>query len=244
MRVRIPSEALPASGSDAHMAVVDGHSGWEYDLWEVRTAPLPPFGGVVRIGHGGRTRWGTFGADGLGSNATAAHFGLSAGVIRAEEWEGATRLGGSINHALFAGVSCTNGRSVYPAAPNTHGTVCRRERRRKIAPPLGARYYLEMTDKEIEHLPIPEWKRPILKGLARYGMIVGDTFGGNRHAFGLVAESDTQYTAFGHPARFAELGAAWGVPRYNAAYWFDIASGVRWRENLRVVRPCVSRGAC
>ena len=244
MRVRVPSEALPASGSDAHMAVVDVQSRWEYDFWEVRTVPLPPFGGTITIGHGGRTRWGTRRATGLRSNATAAHFGLSAGVIRAEEWAGATAAKGSIDHALFIGVGCTNGRSVYPAVRGTSGTVCRSRYRRRFAPPLGTRYELDMTWAEIDALKVPAWKRPILKAMARYGMIVGDTFGSNRHAFGLVAESDTQYAAFGHPGRFAELGRAWGAPVYDGAYWFDIASGVKWREKLRVVRPCVSRETC
>jgi len=81
MKIRIPSKALPAGGSDAHMAVIDAASHWEYDLWEVRTAPLPPLGGTVWVGHGGRTRWGTADSTGRHSNATAAHLGVSAGVL-------------------------------------------------------------------------------------------------------------------------------------------------------------------
>jgi len=224
------------------MAVIDAASGWEYDFWQVRTAPLPQFGGTIQVGHGGRTPWGTPHADGLGSHATAAHIALSAGVVRAEEWEAAALRDGAIQHALFAGVSCTNGGSVFPAAANTRGTVC--ERGRKQAPPLGARYQLEMSNSQIDALGFPAWKSAILKTLARYGMIVGDTFGGNRHAFGLVAESDTQYTALGQSGRFAELGRAWGAPTYEGAYVFDIASGVGWLKHLRVVRPCVSSGKC
>ena len=241
-QVHIPSNALPAGGSDAHMAVIDAAAHWEYDFWEVRTVPLSPLGGLIYVGHGGRTPWGTRDADGLGSNATAAHFGLSAGVIRAEEWEGAALRNGPIRHAIFAGVSCTNGDSVYPAAPDTRGTVC--DQGRESAPSLGTRYQLKMSDAQIDALKVPTWKSAILKTLARYGMIVGDTFGGNQHAFGLVAESDTQYTALGQSGRFAELGRAWGAPTYEGAYVFDIASGVGWREHLRVVRPCVSRGTC
>ena len=242
MKVRIPAEALPASGSDAHMAVIDARSRWEYDFWEVRTVPLPPFGGRIMIGHGGRTRWGTAESDGLGSNATAAHFALDAGVIRAEEWAGATSADGAIEHALVMSVRCTAGRSVYPAARGATGTIC--DENRKRAPALGARYYLKMTDERIDALPVPPWRRPILKAMARYGMIVGDTFGGERHAFGLGAESDTQYTVFGYRGPYGQFGQAWGVPTYAGAYVFDIGSGVDWRKHLRVVRPCVSRGAC
>lgn len=242
MRLRIPSSALPAGGTDAHMAVVDAAAKLEYDFWDVRTAPLSPLGGAIFIGHGGRTHWGTPNSHGLGSNATAAHFGLSAGVVRAEEWEGAAARNEPIKHALFAGVSCTNGDSVYPAAPNTRGTVC--TQRRAEAPPLGTRYQLDMSFDRIDSLQLPAWKSAIFKTLSRYGMIVGDTFGGDRHAFGLVAESDTQYTALGHSGRFAALGRAWGASTYERAYVFDLASGVGWSKHLRVVRPCVSSGAC
>lgn len=75
-------------------------------------------------------------------------------------------------------------------------------------------------------------------------MIVGDTFGGERHAFGLGVESDTQYSAFGYPGRYGQFGQARGVPTYAGAYVFDIGAAVNWRKRLRVVRPCVSRGNC
>ena len=242
MRVRIPSSALPAGGSDSHMAVVDAASGWEYGFWDVRTAPLLPIGGTIEVGHGGRTRWGVRSADGLGSNATAAFFGLSGGVIRAEEWEGAALRNGPIKHALFAIVSCTNGHSVYPAESGTSGTVC--EHGREAAPPLGTRYQLDMSFDRIDALGAPAWKSVILKTLARYGMIVGDTGGGHSNAFGLLTESDTQYTALGYSGRFAALGQAWGVPEHGGAYRFDFASDVGWRKRLRVVRPCESKGDC
>jgi hypothetical protein len=244
MRVRIPRQARPARGSDAHLAVVDAGSDWEYDFWEVQTVPLPASGGTVRVGHGGRTRWGTSDSDGLGSNATAAHFALGAGVLRAEEWSAATSGGGAINHALFVAVRCTSGDSVYPAAPHATGTVCDSKRQRASAPPLGARYYLDMTAAEIDALQVPAWKKPILKAMSRYGMIVGDTIGGKKHSFGIWAESDIQYTSLGHAGRYAELGRQWGAPTYDGAYIFDMASGVAWRQHLRVVAPCVSHGTC
>lgn len=225
------------------MAVVDQRRGWEYDFWEVHTVPLPQGGGELRISHGGRTRWGSAGADGLGTNATAAHFGLDAGAIRAEEWDAATTLAKPIRHALFMTVRCTAGYSVYPAAPGTTASVCRGRRRRAKAPPLGARFRLALTGKQINALA-PAWKKPILKAIARYGMIVGDTLGGTGNSFGLLTESDIQYEALGYRGRFAELGKKWDVPKYKGAYVFDIGSGVRWRRHLRVVHPCVSRRSC
>jgi len=243
IRLKVPEQARPASGTDAHMAVIDPRKRAEYDFWEVETTPLPRGGGTIRVGHGGRTRWGTARSDGLGTNATAAHFGLAAGVLRAEEWAVAAMRGGAINHALFIAVRCTRGYSVYPGAPRATGTPCRNERERSNAPPLGARFYLDMTNAQINMLSVPAWKKPILKAMARYGMIVGDTIGGDK-SFGIWAESDVQYRALGYPGRFAKLGATWNVGTYKGAYVFDIASGVDWRGNLRVARPCVSRGSC
>jgi hypothetical protein len=236
MQVRIPSSARPASGSDAHMVVIDQEGGWEYDFWQVHTQPLPPGGGTIEISHGGRTRWGTPGATGLDSNATAAGFGLEAGVIRAEEWASATAADAPINHALFMSVRCTAGFSVYPAAADSAGQTCPVSERAD-APPLGAHFYLDMSEAEIDALPLPAWKKPILKAMASYGLYVGDTFGGTSNSFGLAAESDTQYLSLGLPGRYAELGKRWGVGTWNGAYVFDIASGVEWSRYLKVVEP-------
>jgi hypothetical protein len=245
VQVRIPPQALPADGGDGHMTVIDQDSGWEYDLWQVQTVPLPRDGGTVVVSHGGRTRWGTPDADGLGSNATAAHFGLQAGAIRAEEWEAAVARGGAIEHALFMSVKCSGGFSVYPAAPGTTAAPCSRfGDTNQHAPPLGGHFYLDLTEGQIDSLPVPQWKKPILKAMARYGMFVGDTFNYNDASFGLLAESDVQYRAFGHPGRYAQLGRKWGVGTYKGAYVFDVDSGVDWGRHLKLVHPCVARRAC
>jgi hypothetical protein len=243
MTVRIPSDARPASGSDAHMVVIDQEAGWEYDFWQVHTQPLPTAGGRIEISHGGRTRWGTADATGLGSNATAAHFGLAAGLVRADEWSGATAEAAPINHALTMSVRCTSGSSVYPAAAGSTGLVCPASSR-DGAPPIGAHFYLDLSDAEIDALAVPAWKKPILLAMAHYGLFVGDTFGGTSNSFGLAAESDTQYRALGMPPRYAALGKKWGVGTWNGAYVFDIASGVDWAQDLKVVDPCVAAGSC
>jgi hypothetical protein len=242
MKIHIPAAARPPSGSDGHMVVIDQENGWEYDFWQVHTQPLPAAGGEIDISHGGRTRWGTADATGLGGGATAADFGLEAGVIRAEEWGSATSEGAPINHALFMSVRCTSGAAVYPAAPGTTGLRCSGSE--AGAPPLGAHFYLDLSDAQIDALPVPAWKKPILMAMAHYGLFVGDTFGGSSNSFGLSAESDIQYRSLGLPGRYAELGKKWGVGTYNGAYVFDIASGVDWAQDLKVVDPCVAEGSC
>ena len=124
MQVGIPAQAQPAGGSDGHMAVIDQASGWEYDFWQV--ASKPAGGGTISDRLGGRTAIGTTDADGRDSNATAAHFGLAAGVIRPAEL-----AAGEIDHALFMVVKCTAApRSTRPAptraAPAPTGPTRRR----------------------------------------------------------------------------------------------------------------------
>ena len=97
---------MPAGGADGHMAVLQP-DGWEYDFWQVQSKPAA--GGTLVVSHGGRTRTN---GDGLGSDATAAEFGLAAGIVGGDEM-----TAGHIDHALFVNARCTSGHSVYPAAP-------------------------------------------------------------------------------------------------------------------------------
>jgi hypothetical protein len=222
MTVRIPDAARPADGGDAHLAVVDQASGWEYDFWEVEDKPAG--GGTLAVAWGGRTK---IDGDGLGSDATAAHFGLLAGVIRAQEMQD-----GRIDHALFMMVGCTLDQYVYPAAglaascsDQTH------------APAVGQHFWLDMTDDEIEALDVPNWKKTILRALSRYGAFVGDT-GGNE-AFTFQFESGSTYTSFGIDdpmVAFARQRTA-GVTERGGTFYFDLSSGVDWRNRLRVLGP-------
>ncbi len=178
-QVRIPDAARAAGGGDGHLAVIDQATGWEYDFWQVRSKPAG--GGTLTVSHGGKTR---IDGDGLGSNATAAWFGLAAGIIRGPEMQA-----GTIDHALFAAIKCTAGVSVYPAQPGTTANRCSDFGLSNTnAPPLGARLQLAMSDAEINALAIPEYRKIILRALARYGLIVGDTNGGNA-AWGIQVES-------------------------------------------------------
>jgi hypothetical protein len=246
MRFRIPARALPASGSDDHMTVIDQASGWEYDLWGVQTVPLPPQGGEVVVDYGGRTRIdGPGGGDAdSDSDANAAHTGNAGGIIRFEEL-----TAGRIDHALFLMVGCTAERSVFPA--RGLGGTC--ESDVADAPPVGQWLRLDMSDAEIEALGMPAWKTAILRAFARYGGMVGDT-GGNE-AFGLQLESPMTYRSFGFtdpwiPWALAQdvFGDAHVRSRTNddgeLAYALDVAAGVDWKAHLRAIDPCVIERTC
>jgi hypothetical protein len=241
-RIHIPAHARPAGGSDGHMTVVQPN-GWEYDFW--RTDAVPPFGGTLRFGWGGRLR---IDGSGLGGKATASGFGNLAGIVRAPEL-----AAGRIDHALFLVVRCTSedgafhfgarrprdrtqSAFVYPA---THGgSRCRSDER--DAPPMGARLQLAMSDEQIDALALPTWKAGILRALAHYGGYIGDTGG---PGFAVQLESSSTYTAFGAADPLLGIAAQSGdetdagVQEYAGRYSFDVASGVDWASRLRVVTP-------
>jgi hypothetical protein len=239
--IRIPASARPAGGSDGHMTVVDQSNHWEYDFWEVKTSPLPADGGTIVVGAGGRTRIGTSNANGLGSNANAAQWGLLAGVIRAQEMEA-----GQINHALTFVARCDNHSYVYPA--RGVGRPCSAVGESNAdAPPMGTRFQLNMSPGEIDALPVPAWKKTILRAMARYGLYLADTGGGF-----LSFESGSTYTSFGDQdemevfarAHMGEGGITTSAgPDGRTEYTLDLKSGVPW-DRLRVIDPCVTKRSC
>jgi hypothetical protein len=230
IRLRIPAAARPAGGGDGHMTIVDQAGGWEYDLWGVTSKPSG--GGALSAKWGGRTR---IAGDGRGSDATAARFGSLAGVIRGPEL-----AAGRIRHALFMTIDCDSGTYVYPATKS--GRPCASiGLSNRNAPPMGARFQLNMTSAHIDALPVPAWKKTILHAMARYGMYFGDTGGGS---WGLQFESGSTYTSFGAVDPVVAFARAHGVPTYDGRYVFSLKGGVDWRRRLRVIDPCTTRGRC
>jgi hypothetical protein len=234
--IRIPRGAQPAGGSDGHLGVIDRRRKWEYDFWQVRDRSKD--GGQLHVSYGGRTRIGTHGSKGLGSAATAAQFATSAGVIRPEELRA-----GRINHALFMVVLCTNGRSVYPAKGPSSGRTCSQlGMSNQHAPAMGQHFYLDMSKRKIAGLPVPQWKKTILRAMVQYGMFVGDT-GGN--GWGLQLWSGGSYPG---TDPWVALGKRFGLPAFGVGdstrYIFDISDTVDWGSKLRVARSCVSRRHC
>ncbi len=228
MHVRIPERAEAAAGSDGHLTVVDQDTGWEYDFWQVRRKPRG--GGRLVISWGGRTR---IDGDGLGSDANAAHYGSLAGIIRAEEMRR-----GRIDHALFMLVRCDSGRKVYPARglglPCDHSAG---------APSQGTRFQLDLSPAEINALGVPAWKKTILRAMAEYGLYVGDTTGGT--PWNIWFESGATYTSFGRRdpmVAFARGSDVWRSS--DGSVYYDWASGINWRRDLRVVAPCVAERSC
>jgi hypothetical protein len=209
--------------------VIDQARGWEYDLWQVRSKPKG--GGVLSASWGGRTRFGRA-SEGLGSDATAAHVALLAGIIRPPELEA-----GRIRHALVVKISCDNGGYVYPA--RGLGEVCDHP---AGAPPEGARFQLAMSKAEIDALGVPRWKRAILLAMARYGFFVEDTGGS---PWDVALESGASFKSFGRPDPWLIFARRTGFERdSDGTYRLDLAHGVPWAARLRMIDPCVTRRSC
>jgi hypothetical protein len=230
MQIRVPDAARPAGGSGTHMSGVDHACGWEYDLYKVRSKPRG--GGVLEFRWGGRTR---IDGDGRNAGATAANFGLGAGIIRAQEL-----AAGQINHALFMVIKCDSASFVYPATKT--GRSCSSiGQSNSDAPPMGSRLQLNMSAAQIDALAVPPWKKTVLKAMATYGMYFGDTGGG---AWGIQAESGSTYTSFGKEDAMVTFARNNGVPTYNGKYVFNIRDDVDWARHLRVIAPCTTQRTC
>jgi hypothetical protein len=234
LQIQIPSDAAPADGADGHMTVIEP-DGWEYDFWQVQSMS----NGVLTFTAGGRTM---ITGNGLGSNATAAGFGNLAGIIRAPEL-----AAGNIDHALFIVLKCTsdnnsfgygtvdspgdtsNGSYLYPA--DAGGSVCPAG---ESSVPLGTRFWLDMTDSQIQALNLPSYQTTILTALATYGGYVGDTGG---PGFAFEFESSMTYTQLGLPDPLRTLGQQLNLPTWDGQYVYNVANGVNWQQYLKVITP-------
>lgn len=233
-KILVPRLYLPANGTDGHAAFVLPN-GDLVDLWQAKAV----VNGVLSYAIGKRVR---IDGNGLSSAATAAHFALPAGIVRAAEL-----FAGHIPHALFAvvkqgsggmdfkhGVQLPAGQKASFVYPAEHGDQV-------IAggdqPPMGAYMRMNMADTEIAALTVPTWKKTLLRALAEHGMFMGDTGGGG---LGIKFESGESYTALGMPDPFVEFAKANKMPQGTGAwagtYVFDIGAGVDWTR-LQVVAP-------
>jgi hypothetical protein len=233
-KIPVPIQAQPADGGDHHMTIVTPN-GWEYDLWEARRS-----GSKIYFATGGRER---IDGTGVGHGATASEFAGLAGEIRPEEL-----AAGHIDHALFIVLGCTSdslrfgdgerqdaspgdsGSFVYPATQG--GARCGPQALE--APPMGTRFWLDMSHQQIQALRVPGWKKTILTALAVYGGFVGDTGG---PGFGFQFQSSATYTSFGYPDPLVALARSYHLRGYEGQYAFNLANGVNWRRYLRVIVP-------
>lgn len=171
--VPIPTGAMPAKGTDAHLTV-----------WQPSTDTLWEFWGTSRQADGWHARWGGVmrdvsrspghyrdrrASDGTiveqrGWGGTATSLPVAAGTVTIVE---ARR--GRIKHALALNVPNTCAKRFVPPAQRTDGTSMARD-----CMPAGARLRLDPSF-DVEATPMPRFTRTLARAAQRYGVIVRDT---------------------------------------------------------------------
>ncbi len=161
----IPAGAQVATGTDHHLAVVNGNQ--ELDMWEASyDAATDTWSAGVRVVND-LYGWGAYCPQGQHCNgANAAGFALLGGHVRPEEI-----AQGHIDHALAIITPAT--RAGYIACPATHtdGPV-----NDPAAIPEGARIQLDPTFN-VDAQSWPAWEKILAKALQTYGAYVVDTGG-------------------------------------------------------------------
>ncbi|TIC81201.1 hypothetical protein [Crenobacter intestini] len=231
-KIRIPDAAKPAGGLDHSLTVADQSNGMVYSFWNVTQKPAG--GGVLKAGSGGQraiTSQG-IGSPGYATGGTAAGYSLLAGIIRAQEL-----VGGQINHALYAIVNCSASTFVWPAIQGAY--ICPGD----PGIPNGTHFYLDYSLAEINALPVPDWKKTILRAMATYGMFVGDTGGPSGPRWAIQVESGQTYVSLGYPQPLITFAQLQGIPNAGNQYRFPLKDGVDWTR-LKVLDPCVAQGTC
>ena len=258
--IHLPAKARPASAGDGHLGVVQP-DGTEVDFWAV--SPNQPqyvsdWTNGATISAAGAAGCGNF-YTGPGSTIYATTVGgacLAAGVVRYNEI-----VSGTINHALFMTTSCFQANTyVYPATQNGDvnctGTNA----------PLGAHIWLDLSDAQVNALPLAAWEKTLLRAMHNYGGYLMDSGGSpTQYANGYTAfahiEDDGQYSAFGNASPWAAWAQSQGwnptaIPAASAGYisatrwispnspWNPLASVGGWAQHLHVVDPCYAQGAC
>jgi hypothetical protein len=161
----VPVGALPATGSDHHLAVINGAQ--ELDMWQAaHNLTTDTWSAGTRMVNDSQG-WGASCPSGQHCNgAVAAGFALLGGAIRPEEI-----AQGHIDHALAITTPYT--RASYIACPATHTDGKYAD---TTALPEGALIQLDPAFN-VDAQSWPAWEKVIAKALQTYGAYVVDTGG-------------------------------------------------------------------
>jgi hypothetical protein len=165
VRFRIPAGTSPASGSDHHLAVLDGPR--ELDIWQAQyDASRDAWSGSTVLVNDAQG-WGAACAEGKHCNAAvAAGFALLGGLVWPQELRA-----GQIEHALALTTPFTRAGEIACPATHTDGKHADLD-----AIPEGARIQLDPAF-DVASQPWPGWKKALARALQRYGGYVVDTSG-------------------------------------------------------------------
>jgi 6-phosphogluconolactonase (cycloisomerase 2 family) len=250
-KLKMPSFAKPANGSDGHMVIIQP-DGTEWDFYNSKIS-----GEFIEAEAASKT---ALSGEGRGK-CTAADFALLAGVIRPEEM-----IGGAINHALFCltpkvtdqltfgneikkeggtGSGCYVWPAIHAGGGQTSSEEAAFAAAGQKAPPMGAHLWLEMTVSELEAIAnIKPWELTLGKAMIKYGAYIGDRSGGG---FGFQFLSERSYAAAGlsdplykwaeEQRALTNSGMSTTTEEGINTYVFKPSERIPWSTKLRVLIP-------
>jgi hypothetical protein len=185
--VPLPSNAIPAAGTDECLVVWQASTDRMWEFWQLHRVL-----GTWHASWGGEmdsvsTNPGRY-ANSWG--ATASSLPLIGGVITANELRA-----GSIDHALVMGLPVTRANWFAWPAARTDG--------RSLSPdaiPVGTRFRLDPT-VDVDALPVPPVTKILAHAAQQYGLVVRGTSGNTA----LYAEDPTPTGSDPYPALFGGL---------------------------------------
>ena len=220
-QIRLPSGATASTGTDHHLVVLQP-DGWVYDFWSVTSLA----GNTITCGGSGSAGRIRQRGDGFGNpNAVAAKTPPSSGLVSCAELQA-----GVINHAIAIVVKTTNSALPYVwpgygAAATSSGSTL---------PSCGTWYQLNMTPAQVVALGFPAWKQAMVMSMAVYGFFVDDTGAGTSSFIRFVDDASEHSVGGGTPlATWTSGQSGWSGNPESA----NIATGVNWAANLRVIDP-------
>jgi hypothetical protein len=178
--VRIPRGARPSGNSDHHLSIEDDAARREIDFWGASVPDESPRS-TLDVLTGGQCAYDGDGSDCSGSTATQIASSLGA-IDPATLASVESDPHGSLPYALATQLLCASPNYVYPAAfsdgANTDATpACRDHLGPGGRPPEGVRFFLDLSDAEIDATHDAPYVKALLRTLDRehYGGTVTDT---------------------------------------------------------------------
>lgn len=227
--VHVPRIAID---SDSHLTVVNDNPSFE--LYET---PLGPYRtGPLTIGYGTAVKDLARDSGWPGPGVTAAGASTLGGRVPLSELRS-----GHIRHALALATACSTAGSVAPATASA-SQECNGESAPDAAP-LGSRFWLDLTPKQIARLHLSRMSTTLLDALHEYGAFMTDT-NGESATIDLrnVPESPTSNPDVIAYFRTYAMPVAWRPGQYES----DLRTLPTqfWLRHLHVVAPCVTTRRC
>jgi hypothetical protein len=234
--VHIPNGARASIDSDHHATVIESWAGLEIDFFQFNdngtgTGTTNPVlgGGRLSVGFAGVCRQTSLANRGrCPGGAVAAGVPLQPGVIDPREW-----MDGKIEHTIYVSIPCPSPNYLWPAA-GSDGQC-------STGPWDGERIWLDLSDKQITHLPIHYWAKVLLREMHQYGLTVVDSSGPGA-VWNLYGIDNATRTLWGKPAPWTSFFAM--VTKEgdgdkldyadNASHLAIPTSGIT-RSNIRIV---------